>query len=591
MSQQNPQTDWIGYLIGGRYKIESYIAEGGMSTVYKATDPNLQRTVAVKIIHPHLCRDEQFIRRFELEAAAVAQLRHPNIIQVYDFNHDENIYYMVLEFVPGKTLQARLKTLNEANRPMPLEEVIPIMATTADAVGYAHEQHMIHRDLKPANVMLNPQGQPVLMDFGVAKMLGTAQHTATGAVLGTAKYMSPEQARGDNPDARSDIYSLGIMLYEMVAGTPPFDDKSAVVLLMKHVSEPLPDIRQIKPDAPENLVKVIEKALAKERDERYQSAKEMAAALRAVLTPQAATPELEATIMQNLEELAIEEAASATVSSGVAQPAQPTKAGIPPWIIGVGAVVLLLIIGLGIFLTFSGSGNSIAVDGSNGDTEESAPTAADAGPPLLPSSEGMVKIPGSSYTVGVDVSGETYAPTQQVDLNEFWIDQYEVTNAKYARFLTETDQATPADWPEGNFPSSEENHPVDGVNWDSAVAYCRWANKRLPTEAEWEVAARGTEGLLFPWGNNPRDVSLPQGGTYEVGSNADNQSPFGVYDMGGNVWEWVGDSYAPIKPGNRLLRGGANGFLQNMAYRLQGDPNIPTMMASAGIRCAADEAN
>jgi len=588
MSQQNPQTEWIGYLIGGRYKIESYIAEGGMSTVYKATDPNLQRTVAVKIIHPHLCRDEQFIRRFELEAAAVAQLRHPNIIQVYDFNHDDNIYYMVLEFVSGETLQARLKTLSEANRRMPLEEVIPIMATTTDAVGYAHEQHMIHRDLKPANVMLNPQGQPILMDFGVAKMLGTAQHTATGAVLGTAKYMSPEQARGDNPDARSDIYSLGIMLYEMVAGTPPFDDKSAVVLLMKHVSEPLPDIRQIKPDAPEALVKVIEKALAKERDERYQSAKEMAAALRAVLTLQTSPPELEATIMQSLEELAIEEAAS--VSSVAAQPAQPTKAGIPSWIIGAGVVVLLLIIGLGVFFVFSGSGNSVAVDGSNGDTEEPAPTAADTGPPL-PSSEGMVKIPGGSYTVGVDVLGETYAPTQQVELNEFWIDQYEVTNAQYAQFLAETDQEAPADWSEGSFPSGEENHPVDEVSWDSAVAYCQWANKRLPTEAEWEVAARGTEGLLFPWGNNPNDISLPQSGTYAVGSNADDQSPFGVYDMGGNVWEWVGDTYAPLEPGNRLLRGGANGFLQNMAYRLQGDPNIPTMMASAGIRCAADEAN
>ena len=203
----------------------------------------------------------------------------------------------------------------------------------------------------------------------------------------------------------------------------------------------------------------------------------------------------------------------------------------------------------------------------------------------------MVKIPGDSYTVGVDVAGDTYAPTQQVELHEFWIDKFEVTNAEYAQFVSETGREAPARWPEDKVPSGEEKHPVDGVDWDSAVAYCQWANKRLPTEAEWEVAARGTEGLLFPWGNSPRDVSLPASGTYEVGSNTDNQSPFGAFDMGGNVWEWVGEPYASVESGNQLLRGGANGFLQNMAYRLQGDPNTPTMMASAGIRCAADETN
>ena len=348
MSQQDRQTDWIGYSIGGRYRIDEYIAQGGMSTVYKATDHNLQRPVAIKLIHPHLSRDEQFVRRFELEAAAVAQLRHPNIIQVYDFDHDDDLYYMVMEFVPGETLRDRLEMFKEAKRLMSLEETIQIMATTTDAVGYAHEQHMIHRDLKPANVMLNPKGQPILMDFGVAKMVGTAQHTATGAVLGTAKYMSPEQARGDNPDARTDIYSLGIMLYEMVTGAPPFDDKSTVVLLMKHVSEPLPDIRQIKPDTPEAIVSIIEKAAAKKRDERFQTASEMVKALRAALTLQTAPPKITATIPQNQAELATEEEKTyPSLPTVVAQPPQSSKTGLPLWFIGVGAVVLILIIGVG----------------------------------------------------------------------------------------------------------------------------------------------------------------------------------------------------------------------------------------------------
>jgi serine/threonine-protein kinase len=235
-----------------------------MSTVYRATDPNLRRIVAIKLIHPHLSSDPQFVRRFEQEAAAVAQLRHPNIIQVYDFNHDDGLYYMVLEYVPGETLETRLTRLNQANQRFSLDETIRIMATICEAVAYAHRQGMIHRDLKPANVMLNEQEQPVLMDFGVAKMLGDTHHTTAGTVVGTALYMAPEQARGERPDERADIYSLGVMLYEMVTGQPPFQADSAISIMMKHATQPVPDIRQINKDTPDLLGGVIEKALAKD---------------------------------------------------------------------------------------------------------------------------------------------------------------------------------------------------------------------------------------------------------------------------------------------------------------------------------------
>ncbi len=211
------------------------------------------------------------------------------------------------------------------------------------------------------------------------------------------------------------------------------------------------------------------------------------------------------------------------------------------------------------------------------------------GPQELPSSVGMILIPGSTYTVGADVSSDNFAPVQQVELREFWIDQYEVSNENYAQFISESGREPPPDWADGEFPADEAAHPVDGLSWNSAAAYCTWAHKRLPTEAEWEVAARGEEGRLFPWGNNQNVVLLPAGGTYEVGAKPTNQSAFGVFDMAGNVWEWVGDTYAAVQQDNRVLRGGANGFLQNMAFRLQGDPNTPTMMASAGVRCAASE--
>ena len=273
---------WLGYTLGGRYQIEELLGQGGMSTVYKATDPNLRRTVAVKLIHSHLSNNPEFVRRFEEEAASVAQLRHPNIIHVYDFNHDEDTYYMILEYVAGDTLQHHLKTLRDEGRQMPLEDVIRIGADLANAVDYAHQRGMIHRDIKPANVMLDPQGQAILMDFGIAKMIGGETHTATGAVVGTALYMSPEQVLGNRPTAQSDIYALGVTLFEMVSGRPPFEGDSAMSVMMAHVNQPVPDLNEIAPGTPAALKQIIEKALAKDPADRYATAGEIAVALRSI---------------------------------------------------------------------------------------------------------------------------------------------------------------------------------------------------------------------------------------------------------------------------------------------------------------------
>ncbi|PWB55333.1 MAG: serine/threonine protein kinase, partial [Anaerolineales bacterium] len=192
-----------GQTLGGRYQVQSLIGQGGMASVYKGTDTNLKRAVAIKVIHPHLSNNPEFFRRFEEEATAVAHLRHPNIVQVYDFSHDGDLYYMVMEYVVGETLQMRLKRLNGARRRMSIGEVVGYTADICDAAEYAHQRGMIHRDIKPANIMLDVNGKAILMDFGIARMVGGAQHTATGAVLGTAMYMSPEAIRGLQTDGRA----------------------------------------------------------------------------------------------------------------------------------------------------------------------------------------------------------------------------------------------------------------------------------------------------------------------------------------------------------------------------------------------------
>ncbi len=272
---------WVGRTIGNRYKIESILGRGGMSSVYKAQDPNLKRTVAVKIIHHHLTENPDFLARFEQEAAVIAQLRHNNIVQVHDFNHDGDVYYMVMEFVPGDTLAQKLEALKQARMRMPLTDTIRILTTICNAVDYAHQKRMIHRDLKPANVMINLLGEPILMDFGIARMIGGKTQTA-GAMMGTAAYMAPEQVQGQPSDHRADIYSLGIMLFEMLSGDPPYLAENTYQIMVKHVEEPLPDIKDIEANTPNSLVTILEKALEKRPDYRYQTAGEMGVALATV---------------------------------------------------------------------------------------------------------------------------------------------------------------------------------------------------------------------------------------------------------------------------------------------------------------------
>ena len=340
------ETSWIGHSLNKRYQIESLLGQGGMSAVYKATDPNLRRTVAIKLIHSHLSSDQAFLQRFEEEAAAVASLRHPNIVQVFDFNSDEGTHYMVLEFVQGETLEDRLDRLGKLGQRLPFDEVLRYSLNICDALGYAHQRGMIHRDIKPANIMINPEGQAILMDFGIVKILGSSSHTVTGALVGTANYISPEIVKGEKADQRSDLYSLGIMLFEMLSGKVPFHSDSALTLMMMHVNSPVPDPRLIRPDLPPAFVKILYKCLEKDPDQRYQNAGELAADLKQILV-EIEIKSADKTVElrpPSPEELRAQAVAPAQPSASTAQ-----KKASPPWLgkLALGLLIFIVIVAIG----------------------------------------------------------------------------------------------------------------------------------------------------------------------------------------------------------------------------------------------------
>lgn len=263
----------------GKYQIVSLLGRGGMAEVFKAYQPSLDRYVALKLMHNFLAEDPDFFERFAREAKNVAALRHPNIIQIHDFDREGANSYMVMEFVEGGTLKERLESLTKAGQRMPLNESLRIIKEVGQALSYAHKRNMIHRDIKPANVMIDSNGRAILTDFGIAKVISTGKFTASGSILGTPAYMSPEQGLGQPGDHRADIYSLGVLLYQLVTGRLPFDADTPVAVILKHVNETLPPPRAINPTIPAGLESVIIKSLAKDQNQRFQTVDEMLAAL------------------------------------------------------------------------------------------------------------------------------------------------------------------------------------------------------------------------------------------------------------------------------------------------------------------------
>ncbi|HEY8705369.1 MAG TPA: protein kinase [Gaiellaceae bacterium] len=270
----------IGDLIAERYELLELVGTGGMSSVYKAHDQLLERNVALKVLHPHYGGDEEYVERFRREARAVAQLSHPNIVTVIDRGEADGHQFIVFEFIDGENL----KELVNRTGPLPARRAVELAIAIAEALAFAHAHGLVHRDVKPQNVLLNGDGEAKVTDFGIARSLDVEHGmTQTGTVLGTSNYLSPEQASGKQVTPATDVYSLGVVLYELLTAEVPFPGENFVAVAMKHLNEPVPDILERRPDVPVRLAAVIEHALEKDPARRFTSMSEFAAELRLCL--------------------------------------------------------------------------------------------------------------------------------------------------------------------------------------------------------------------------------------------------------------------------------------------------------------------
>lgn len=319
----------------GAYQIVAPLGEGGMAAVYKAYQPGMDRYVALKILPRHFASDPQFVARFEQEAKVLAQLQHPHILPVFDYGQVDGYTYIVMPFLQSGDLTDLLK-----GQPLSLAQTGRIISQIGDALDYAHSRGLVHRDVKPSNVLLDERGNCLLTDFGIAKIVeGSSKLTATGGIIGTPAYMSPEQGLAQKLDGRSDIYSLGIVLYELATGRVPYQAETPMAVVIKHMNDPLPPPRQVNPTLPETIERIIFKALAKQPENRYATAGEMVRALQAAIGE--AGPD---------QALSNDDAATITATAGTTlEERSPKTISTRKWIFAAGALAIVLFIGVIVF--------------------------------------------------------------------------------------------------------------------------------------------------------------------------------------------------------------------------------------------------
>jgi formylglycine-generating enzyme required for sulfatase activity/serine/threonine protein kinase len=660
-------------LLEGKYQLESRLGQGGMGVVYKARHTYLKTAHAIKVILPDLVgNDPQLITRFRQEALAAAAIRHHNVVNVTDYGVVEGkIPFLVMEFVQGESLH---DLLVREKRLAP-ENAVELMSAICMGVGAAHRHGIVHRDLKPLNVMIQadrPLAEAVkILDFGLAKiksgeLLGSFIQAQTTGLMGSPYYMAPEQWADEEPDAQSDIYSLGVMLFQMLAGDVPFKGGSIPAIMKKHLDEYPPAFASLGVQVPPEVEAAVRHSLEKQRENRTPTVEALVEELRAAIGRStqrvqnhmnaAATmpggilpisslhvvtkPPQSKVFLNNTSvgetqtdgSLLLEGIQSgnhhlrvshdgfvdwenqifcdgqpkqvvAELSSRALNPAETMKvpqptiplmgaAGamgdetvvsqqLPPagylhsiadtpkkglsllWLFGgVGAFLLLGVFGIGIYWVFFSNGGLI------GNTNQpvnraQVPTSTPASTPNTPpaaTKADMALIPGGTFKMGRNDGRLEEQPAHEAEVKSFWMDKTEVTNREYEDFVQQTRYREPEHWVNGKPLEGQELMPVIFVSLEDAKAFAAWRSKRdgveyrLPTEEEWEYAARnGGQADLFPWGGKWEDgkAVIDEPAPKAVGSDPGGRNKWGIDDLIGNVWEWT-SSEPHSYPGSKM---------------------------------------
>ncbi len=491
-----------------KYEILHWIGGGGMAQVYLARHRIHGAQFAVKVLSLDLAQDERIVARFVQEARTAATLAgHPNIVPIFDIGAANGLYFLIMQYVEGEDLSKYLKTHTKLSP----REAAKIVAQVADALVWACAKNVIHRDLKPSNLYMDQNGRIMVLDFGIAKA-ADVPGTLTLATerLGTPYYMSPEQIRGEHCDTRSDLYSLGIVFFELLAGRRPFEGDTYREIEIAHVEKPPPDLRQLDAGIPPELCTIVYTLLQKSPDQRYQSAKELVDDLNRY---SAGTP-------LGLKQQSVFDRTTAAPGSANDQttPMRVTAHGNPPAVMDAAAEVPskkkaatnpLLIAGIVIaaVLILGAAGLLLylrAKPAANPTSASVATTQAAVAPQVkLDRLDGrMLLVPAGAFIFGSD-DPESPVGKQTLTLPDFYVDEVAVSNANYHKFCEESGRKTP----ESDDFAAHPDLPVTHVSFDDAQAYATWIGKRLPTETEWEKAARGKDGQNLSVGQRALDRS------------------------------------------------------------------------------------
>jgi serine/threonine protein kinase len=560
-------TDLLGRSLLNRYRVIESLGRGGNAEVYKVWDSHRSSFLAMKVLHADLALDRVFIRRFKREAQTLARLQHPNIVRFYDLEQDGRLVFMLMEYVEGESLKHKIF---DANGPMPFTQILEVMRPLCQALHFAHKEGFVHSDVKPGNILMDKSGRVMLTDFGIARMTEAATVTMLGA--GTPAYMAPEQARGEGPTPQTDIYALGVILFEMLTGERPFTGENAKTagstsekVRWEQINLPVPSPRTFNPNVLPELEAVVLKCLEKEPQNRYSNALEILTALQKALS---ATMKAEPPL-PNLDD------ASTIIKKRPA--AIYPKRTVPSyvWMILVSAAVLAILIFARGYIakplvpTLTPTTTSAPATDTPVPVFTLTPTPTELpsiatltptpglviGSTEISPEDGMVMmyVPSGEFAMGSNSGYRDESPVHTIYLDSYWIDQTEVTNVMYTRCVQagvcQPPSNTSSHTRSSYYGNPEfDNYPVIYVNWKQANTYCEWAGRKLPTEAEWEKASRGTNET-DPWWEDEINCNKSKyfqctNDTAEVGSYSDGISPLGAYDTVGNVWEWVSDWYS-----------------------------------------------